>query len=156
MIAKEEELCSQLCLRVEDSILNPEVNTDLRTDVPYDFKSLNEENRDAKAKEGNLDIVFPKSNELQIDIDNEHSYQVFKNQIVILRKYISVTNIEEHESKGGLPGRHITVTLFKDVTMIERLALQAMLGSDRIRELLGYIRYDRKEPRPTCFFERKA
>lgn len=80
------------------------------------------------------------NNELQIDINNEHSFRLFNNQMVILSRYIAVLHIQVRPSRNGLPGRHITVRLERAITPLERIALQAMLGSDRIRELLGFIR----------------
>lgn len=149
------EVCEQITMKVDDG-LTSHLNTDLRTNTLYDFDSLKNEKAFEKAQQENLDIVFPKDNELQIDIDNEHSYILFLNQLTILAKYLQLLNVEEHPSKGGSPGRHITVRLGKSFTPLERLALQAMLGSDRIRELLGFIRLYRGEQHPTLFFERKT
>jgi hypothetical protein len=39
------------------------------------------------------------------------------------------------------------------VTSIERVALQAMLGSDSIREMLSWLRLRRGIDTPTIFFE---
>lgn len=149
------EVCEQVTMRIDGGLTEPSINTDLRTDESYDFKALSEETRNKKAQDENLMIVYPEDNVLQIDIDNEHSYLVFQNQMKILCNFLKVLNWIDNPSKSGLPKRHITVHLDKSVTPLERIALQAMLGSDRIRELLGFIRLNRGELRPTCFFERK-
>lgn len=145
----------QLKMHLDDGLTSP-LNTDLRTDEPHDFSDLSEEKREEKCLAQNSRIVYPTDWEIQLDIDNEHSYLLFNNQIRIARQYLSIVGIEEHPSKSGLPKRHITITLDYKVTPLERIALQACLGSDRIRELLGFMRLNLKQTNPTCFFEKKA
>jgi hypothetical protein len=60
---------------------------------------------------------------------------------MILNRFVPIRDIRIEPSRSGLPKRHITVTLVDPVSQIERLALQAMLGSDRVRELLGYVQH---------------
>ena len=57
-------------------------------------------------------------------------------------------------SRSGLPKRHITVTLDQPITNYQRLALQVMLGSDRVREFLGYIQEKQGDPTPILFIEK--
>jgi hypothetical protein len=80
---------------------------------------------------------------------------LFTHQVMILSKFMQVLKWDDTPSRGGLPKRHITVYLGRAISSLERLALQAMLGSDRIRELLGFVRLQRGELHPTLFFERK-
>jgi hypothetical protein len=106
------------------------------------------------AKEG-LSVVYPKSNELQVDVDNDQSYLFFIKQRDTLGWMLGIESITENPSKSGLPRRHITVRLKKSVTALERLCLQACLGSDRVRETLGYARHKNGESNPTLFFEKR-
>ena len=108
-----------------------------------------------KADKEGLNVVYPNEFELQIDIDNEQSYLVFQNQRRIVHRFVGIERQEEHPSKSGLPRRHITLRLKKPVTTLERICLQACLGSDRVREVLGYIRYAQNDQNPTLFFEKK-
>jgi hypothetical protein len=132
------------------------VNQDLEIrDIQYDPTGKpNSQRAINEAKEKGLLVVFPAENELQIDIDNEHSYQMYVKQMDIVTKYVGVESFIEHPSKSGLPKRHITVRLKSPVTMIERIALQACLGSDRVREVLGYVQYKNGDPNPVLFLEK--
>jgi len=108
-----------------------------------------------KAASDGLLVVYPTENELQIDIDNEQSYLFFLRQKNILNRFVRIESFDVRPSKSGLPRRHITVRLQTPVTVLERLCLQACMGSDRIREVLGYVRYKTNDPTPTLFFEKK-
>ena len=103
-----------------------------------------------------LTVVFPAANELLIDIDNEHSFQMFMKQMDILKKYVGATGDTITPSRHGLPGRHIVVRLDHDITETERILLQACLGSDRVRELLGYVQMKNGDAHPSLFLESKA
>jgi len=121
----------------------------------YSNKSLNEEYRVQRAEELGCDIVYPAPNELQIDIDTEHAFEIFQVMIIVVRHHFLVYGYQVTPSKSGLPKRHITVTLVTPVTDIERVALQLALGSDRIRETLSLARIKLGQERPTCFFEKR-
>lgn len=108
------------------------------------------------------EVVFPKDNELQIDIDTEEEFATFKSQLEMLRNHAkaSTFSYETTESFSGLPHRHITVRhnyskdFFKD--QHKRIAYQAALGSDVKREmlnLLGHDLYD--DATPVLFIKKK-
>lgn len=133
------------------------LNTDLEIKtIEYDPNGNPNSQRalDQAVREG-LDVKFPANNELFIDIDNEHSYRMFQKQMDIMRKYLSATGETITPSRHGLPGRHIVVTLDRTITELERIALQSCLGSDRVRELLGFIQNSNGDPHPTLFLEAK-
>lgn len=57
-------------------------------------------------------------------------------------------------SRSGGVKYHITLTLDKPVTPLERIMFQVCLGSDPMRELLGYRRLMKDgDFQPTLFFE---
>jgi hypothetical protein len=146
--------------KVEQDILGRrDLNTDLAIkDIEYDPKGQpNSKNAEDRAVSEGLDIRFPADNELFIDIDNEHSYLMFQKQIDIVDKHVGLkcTTVTT-PSMHGLPGRHIVVTLSRNVTELERICLQACMGSDRVRELLGFIQNVNKDPHPTLFLEAKV
>lgn len=69
----------------------------------------------------------------------------------------SIQVVSNKPSRSGAPGkRHITLALNRKLTSVERILFQALLGSDRKRELLSYIRVLNSDPEPTLFFERKS
>ena len=105
-----------------------------------------------------LEVVYPEDNQLQIDIDNHHSYMLLYNQLSIVQKFIGEYEYKETPSKSGEPHKfHITLTFTEHTfTPLERVGLQAMLGSDRVRELLSYVQLKNDDPHPTLFLEKKA
>lgn len=118
-------------------------------------ESLNSDQMQAWAEDHGMAILFPAPDELFIDIDNKESLQEFRESFALLRRmYDSQASYVKAESKTE-DGEHwhIIVKLSKPVSAIERLALQAAMGSDNKRELLGYIRYKANDPKPTMFAE---
>ena len=128
----------------------------LNSDAEYDFL----ENRDAAAAAIDADIVFPKDDELQIDIDSEEAHDRFKAAFSRLREVIPVELVTDRPSKSGMPHRHITIKMDNygqpPFSPLEKIALQFMLGSDYIRESISVIRCLRNIENPTCFFEVKT
>lgn len=109
----------------------------------------------AEAKKLGLSVVIPAPNQLQIDIDDAVSYNVFTRNLGLLKQYWGVGHKSERTSKSGNPERrHITITLNRDVTPLERIGLQAVLGSDVKREMFSLIRVLEKDAAPTLFFEK--
>ena len=99
---------------------------------------------------GDRKIRIPKADELFIDIDNEQGYRVFTHLVALLP---TVDSWEGKPSKSGLPHRHIVVKLKTQVSNLERIALQAILGSDRKHELLSYLANAAGNPFPSVLFE---
>ena len=101
-------------------------------------------------------VVLPANNQLQIDIDSDEHYAAFvRSAEVVLRNWSDACEIEieDHPSSSGLPCRHITLTLPFAVNPWQRIALQAALGSDPVRELLSATRMLRGDIHPTLFVE---
>lgn len=104
-------------------------------------------------------ILYPADNELLIDIDTEEQFQIFQEHIKSLAK-----NLYKHRlphliwpSKSGLPRRHIKVVLPFDLkSPAERIALQASLGSDPMREMLSMVRCIHGDDCPTLLVEPKG
>lgn len=115
---------------------------------------------DSYAKAGSLGlvVVLPKPNELFIDIDNDEDYEVYEQNLAIFKanelQRGLLIHVKEKVSKSGLPNRHITLTFGRTFTALERINLQAMLGSDRKHEFLSLISLAAGHPSPTMFFEK--
>lgn len=102
--------------------------------------------------------VYPADDELQIDIDSEEDYARFKLAWeCVQRNWAAFGEFSffEKESKSGLPCRHITVKVPFKLDPWQRIALQAALGSDQIRELLSATRLIKGDIHPTMFVEPK-
>lgn len=106
---------------------------------------------------GEFEAVFPQPNELQLDIDSEEDYARFERVFYLL---VALTDADigckTAPSKSGLPRRHVTISLPFTVTDVERILLQACLGSDGRRELYGFRRWLAGDPQPTVFIEKRS
>lgn len=116
----------------------------------------------AKKASKSTRFVPARANELQIDIDSNAAlnlfrahWHIFNSRMAAYRKPItSLTTIEP--SPSGKRGHwHITITFQRALDPTTRIALQAVLGSDRMRELLSLCRLLNGSPIPTLFFEVK-
>lgn len=99
-----------------------------------------------EAKSRGLELVLPEPDELLLDIDSDEGMET-------LRVALSVIN-ENHPFQAKITkvtlsksyNRHVHVRFSLDgvngyvLSNLERLALQACLGSDRVRELYGVLR----------------
>lgn len=99
-------------------------------------------------------IVVPSDMELQIDIDSDEHYAAFQRAIACIeRNEVFQFEAVEKVSSSGLPHRHITVHLPFQVEPWQRIALQAALGSDPMRELMSAVRMLKGDVHPTLFVE---
>jgi hypothetical protein len=127
--------------------------------LPYDPNEARAEYIKRMEAEG-CRVVFPSDDELQVDIDTDEHYAAFLKSWAIFERDVELFYVEkptyvERPSRSGLPSRHITVKLPFDVTSEQRIAWQAALGSDPVRELLSMLRDMRGDEHPTLFVEAK-
>ena len=110
---------------------------------------------EAYAKANNLEVRFPKPNELFLDLDSAiHLDTFFRNFDLAKAVFgLDITYVSAR-SRRKRDGSHIVVTLPRDITNIERLLWQAILGSDLRREAHSYRNMLRGDERPTLFFEK--
>jgi hypothetical protein len=117
---------------------------------------LRREHAEEQAKAKGCRVVEPASNELFIDIDSEVDYAYFQKQI----KRIEVRwpcAWRATGSPSGKPGRYHVRVVFEGDRRLDhwqRIALQAVLGSDRVRELISVQRLLDGDATPTLFFEK--
>lgn len=110
----------------------------------------------ARVESEGFRVVVPADYELQIDIDSDAHYETFLRSLESVARNLldaEAWMISVHPSKSGLPRRHITIELPFYVGGWERIALQAALGSDPMRELLSAILLIRGDSFPTLFVE---
>lgn len=108
-----------------------------------------------EAADDGLDVVFPEANQLQIDIDDDRAFDIYNEMRPVINRYYGVAFESITPSRSGLPKRHITLTTYRDLNTFERIALQACLGSDRVREILGVVQAMLGDAHPTLFLEKK-
>lgn len=122
----------------------------------YDLNTPNSRRAIREAEDNDLDVVFPEANQLQIDIDSDHAFNIFLAMKPLLEKFFAVRNCVVSYSRSGAPKRHITVTLDQPVNNYQRIALQTLMGSDRVREFLSYVQEKQGDPTPILFLEPKG
>lgn len=121
------------------------------------YETISYYNSCRRAKEKGCEVVHPKDNELFLDIDKPEQLATFNRNFDLLHRYELVEQHIVRPSSSGHPDRfHITVTLKESVTSFERIALQAALGSDPMREMLSLMRIYTNNPHPTLFFEKAS
>jgi len=96
---------------------------------------------EALAAAKGLRVRYPQPNELFIDIDSAEAYAQFKRLREVFERGEPIVGTTIAASPSEAPGHyHAIVTLRRDVLPRERVMLQALLGSDPMRELLSYRR----------------
>lgn len=110
-----------------------------------------------RALDEGLRVKVPEAYELLVDIDSEEDFVSFQERYQMLSGLGLVSGYDKTPSKSGNPGRyHIVVkTMSVRLTPVDRIALQAILGSDYKREANSYRRYVDGDPIPTLFFEKR-
>lgn len=111
----------------------------------------------SKARQEGLEIVLPSPNQIQLDIDRPWTAEKFylqtysqvsllihnrdnrKRQLVdrLIHEW-SVVKWESWKSNGG--NCHVQITFWRTFEPLEKVALQSILGSDPMRELLNFRR----------------
>jgi TPP-dependent indolepyruvate ferredoxin oxidoreductase alpha subunit len=109
------------------------------------------------AEENQLDVVFPQPDELFLDIDDYSSVLVYEENKDLVEQSHGILGVTVRESRSGHGKKHYVVKLNRSVTVVERIALQAILGSDRRHEAQSLRRHILDgEIAPTLFFEKKC
>lgn len=109
-------------------------------------------------------FIPARADELQIDLDRPRA-RIPKRLLRLVSEHIQIRSISYSRSKSG--NTHVTIKIApidlikgfsndEDCFLnVQRLFLQAVLGSDPVRELLSWGRARNGCPHPTLFFERK-
>ncbi len=108
-----------------------------------------------EALENNLAVVYPEDNQLQVDIDSDDAMNIFWAMLPIVQKYYGAIVESITASRSGFPKQHVTLRVTVPLNPFERIALQACLGSDRVREVLGVVQAMQGDPHPTLFLEKR-
>jgi hypothetical protein len=98
--------------------------------------------------------------ELQIDLDQPRA-RIPKRLLRLVSEHVKIKSVKYNRSKSG--NTHVSIRIepnswsYTDPadygSMLEKLFLQAALGSDPVRELLSWGRARNGCPYPTLFFE---
>jgi hypothetical protein len=107
------------------------------------------------AIEAGLSIVGADDRTLLLDIDSEEALRQYVKVRAVLEDFVEIEYITKLPSKSGLPHMHIVVHLSEPIPIYARIAIQACLGSDPMRELLSTICVLRKIPNANVLFMKK-
>jgi hypothetical protein len=109
-----------------------------------------------RAKKSGWKIVEPKPNQLQLDLDGARAVRRYGMQFSILKKSGLANGWKELVLSSKKSGHvHVVITLPKAVRNLERVALQAILGSDIKREAFNFCRVKKRNKYPIVLFRRE-
>lgn len=92
----------------------------------------------ALAEKTNCDILPATPFTLQLDIDSAPDLAFFKKQFSRLRNFLPFESYSVLRSRSKK--WHVIVKLHSEMPVRERIMLQSIMGSDRVREALSLIR----------------
>lgn len=118
-----------------------------------EFYGVPREKLSEEAKKKGLKVVFPKKNQLFVDIDSVESMTIYHKRIDMLESLFNC-KAKKKVSRSGFPHYHIYVDADRTFTDVERILLQLFLGSDVNHEFLSYKDYVNGESYPVLFFEK--
>lgn len=127
-----------------------------------------------KARANGLEIVIPGSNQIQLDIDRPWPHEIVyldrkikeirqlihnddKKSISVLFRFDEEFSIDRHEAWRSAGGNiHVMLTINRDLDLLDRIAIQAILGSDPMRELCNLRRARCNAQDPIALFRPKV
>lgn len=98
-------------------------------------------------------VRIPGPCELQIDLDTDAHYATHRRAMEIFDRKVIGAKVRETTSRSGK--RHVHIELPFAIDPWQRIAWQAALGSDPVRELLSSVRVLNGDSAPTLFVETK-
>ena len=103
-------------------------------------------------KEWQVVVAHPR--QLMIDIDGNDLPETFGRLLSILQAQVGTVEYKVTLSKGG--NRHLIIDMPKTMDILERVAWQAIFGSDPVREAAHLRSIQKQELNPILLFERKV
>ena len=93
------------------------------------------------ASERGQQIVRPGFRDLFLDLDGQADYDFLVDRLDHMSGVaLNLEVVHIGPSRSGKPHLHVYLRASRDLSDIERIALQACLGSDRVREFLSLMR----------------
>lgn len=105
--------------------------------TPADYHVAKEQAAIEQAKLQGFEIVQGDAFTLLLDLDNPNQRRQFSEMRAMVDFHFQILNEESWESKSGSGRKHVKLLLGKSLGPAERMALQAILGSDPKRECFG-------------------
>lgn len=95
---------------------------------------------------------YPSPYEVMCDLDTPEAVVTFNERFAFLREAVTGMFFRADFLKSRNGNCHVVVTCSEEITQEMRLMLQAMLGSDPKREILGFMRYLKHGEANDCLF----
>lgn len=105
---------------------------------------------DLLAASEKFDVVQSDCNTLLVDLDTRAAVAQWERVLPRVRECFGIEKIARWRSKSG--NEHAAITLSHPQPIAVRLALQAALGSDGVREVLGLKRMENGCEEPSVLF----
>jgi hypothetical protein len=102
-----------------------------------------------------FEVVMGELDLLTLDLDSNAALWVYEQNLKILQEHMVAVETGRWTSKSG-EGTHVTVRIEFPMEAEARAGLQAMLGSDPKRELLGYLNVSNRDEEPFALFKPKG
>lgn len=106
----------------------------------------------ARATAEGFEIVWPRPGQVLLDLDDDESLIHYEKILPMARDIFGAVERDRWPSKSG-QAWHVIVEVDHDLTAIERVALQAAMGSDRKRELMATARSMRGDEMVSVLFK---
>lgn len=107
-----------------------------------------------KGEYGPVNVVRSNSVRLLCDLDSPEAVHQFDEVLPIVESMYGVDNVQAWVSRSG--NQHRAVTIKNALGVHTRLALQAMLGSDGVKEALSLKRVREGQHEPSILFRPKG
>jgi hypothetical protein len=109
---------------------------------------------EALAEERGCTLITGDNKTLLLDHDTTGQLNVFNGNRRLVHEMYGIESVEQYRSRGG--NDHRIVYLKREAASpVERILLQALLGSDPKRELLSLRRTHNNHPTPSVLFRPK-
>lgn len=105
-----------------------------------------------KAVSEGMEVVISDRRTLLLDLDDEAAKARYRQFLPRFEELFPIEKKEAWKSKSGA-GMHVKLTLYQDAPVEARLAMQAALGSDPMREMLGLKRVWNGIEEPSLLFK---
>lgn len=97
-------------------------------------------------------ITYGSPNQLLLDLNGTIAITRYLSMLSRVKSLFGATLIREYESKSGPGHFHVVLSLEKEHSAEARIAMQAALGSDPVRELLALARLAHGVKEPSALF----
>ncbi len=88
---------------------------------------------------------------IQVDIDNKADFKTFCKHLKILQTVVDFESAYYTVSKSGRI--HVTLKTLSHQSVVKKIAIQSILGSDRLRELMNFKNVKEHHINPILFVE---